>query len=43
MQFGVVGWVGRWMGVFDRGGDRRRGSFEVNAVHPIVTNWDAVA
>jgi len=45
MPFGVVSGDGREMGVLDSGGDhrRKRGSFEVNVEHPIVTNWDFVA
>jgi len=40
MPFGVVRGVGRWMGVSDGIGDRRRGrgSFGVNLGRPIVTN-----
>jgi len=40
MPFGVMSGVGRGMGAFDFGGDRRRGrgSFGVNMGHPIVTN-----
>jgi len=36
--------AGRWMGVLDGSGDRRRerGSFAVNVEHPIVTNGDLI-
>jgi len=42
MPFGVMSGVGRGMGVFAGGGDRRmgRGSFESNVEHPIVTNGE---
>jgi len=40
MPFGVVNGVGQGMGIFDWGGDRRkgRGSFGVNVGRPVVTN-----
>jgi len=43
MPFGVVSGVGRRIGVLYRGGDRRRGSFEVNLGRPIVARGDFVA
>jgi len=45
MPFGVVSGGGRWVGVLDEGGDRKRrmGSLGVNVGHPIVTNGDFAA
>jgi len=45
MPFGMVSRVGRGMGVFNRGEDRRREGavLGVNIGHSIVTNGDFVA
>jgi len=44
MPFGVVSGVGRGMGVFNGGGNRRRGrdSFRGKCGASDVTNWDFV-